>query len=330
VSAMAGGASILLGGVLALPCRYRARVAYDGGGYAGMQYQPNAPTIQGALERVLAQRSQTSGVRVVSAGRTDAGVHARGQTVHFELGKEYEPTELERTFSRLLPPDVAVSHVERADERDAQGRQWHATYWATGKLYTYRLHSGQSPMDPMERLYRYHAFNLPLDLDVMAQAAAIFEGEHDFGAFANTPRGSSLPYDVASTGTVRRVAQVHVVDEGAGYARVDVLLQGALYKMVRNMVGALIDVGAGRVASEQIRNLLADPSLRKRSARELLLSQARSQRADPNWPRPVPAHGLTLESVFYGAPAWGGAFEHALLGKTVGSDILWTDSNQRP
>lgn len=333
---------------VAAPCRYRARVAYDGTGYAGMQYQVNAPTIQSALQAALAVRSQLAQVRVVAAGRTDSGVHARGQTVHFELGGvDLEPQELERALGRLLPADVAVSRIERAVEVDAAGRPWHAIYWATGKQYVYRLHSGRAAMDPMQRLYRHHFGPVALDLAAMTEAAALFEGEHDFAAFANLPRGTSPGYGACGSGSVRRVAAVRVVDEGDGYARIEVLLKGALYKMVRNVVGALVDVGAGKVTGDTIKQLLAEPSLRsRRSVKAAPIGGGDgSQRGggvddhsggvagvrgrvtgDPNWPRPAPAHGLTLESVFYGPPAWGGAYAHPLLEETVGAGVEWSDA----
>jgi tRNA pseudouridine38-40 synthase len=334
----------------AAACRYRARVAYDGTGYAGMQYQMNAPTVQGVLQAALGVRSQLSQVRVVAAGRTDAGVHARGQAVHFELGGvDLEPQELERALGRLLPADVAVSRVERAAEVDATGRPWHAIYWATGKQYTYRLHSGCAAMDPTQRLYRHHFGRSALNLTAMAQAAKLFEGEHDFGAFSNLPRGAVPGYGDSGAGSVRRVAAVCVVDEGSGYGRIEVELKGALYKMVRNMVGALVDVGLGRVGADTIAQLLADPSRRlRRSAKALPDGVSAGSRGgggeakpggggagaglpgsaagDPNWPRPAPAHGLTLESVFYGPPAWGGAYAHPVLLETVGARVAWSDA----
>jgi len=153
----------------AATARYRARVSYDGGAYAGMQYQPTRPTVQGTLQRALARRCQMPAVRVVAAGRTDAGVHARGQAVHFDLDSgTYDPADLERSLGALLPPDLAVSHVERAGEVDGAGRSWHAIFWATGKRYSYRLYAGPpGGRDPTTRLYRHHAHSSPLDLDAM-------------------------------------------------------------------------------------------------------------------------------------------------------------------
>ena len=125
----------------AAPTRYRCRVAYDGTRFAGMQYQPNAMTVQGTLQKALQKRMQQE-VKVVAAGRTDAGVHARGQAVHFDLFGAPDAAALEHSLNRLLPGDVRVTAVEPAPERDLHSRHWHAIYWATGKLYSYRFYAG--------------------------------------------------------------------------------------------------------------------------------------------------------------------------------------------
>lgn len=125
----------------AAPIRYRCRVAYDGTRFVGMQYQPNAPTVQGTLQQALQERMQQE-VKVVAAGRTDTGVHARGQAVHFDLFNAPDADKLGHSLNRLLPHDVRVMAVERAPECDQLSRRWHAIYWATGKLYSYRFYAG--------------------------------------------------------------------------------------------------------------------------------------------------------------------------------------------
>ena len=286
--------------------RFRARLMYDGLAYAGLQFQENAPSIANELQVALAKRTQQD-VRVIAAGRTDTGVHARGQAIHFDVdGDRFsdDPEAFQTAVNCMLPQDVRLVQLERAQERDAEGRRWHSMYWATGKLYSYRFHSGHpiGCMDPTQRLYRHQERRGPLCLDRMQAAADYFVGEHDFASFANkgatgvrqSPAGVRLP----SLSTVRRVRSITIHDEGDGYARADVHLKGALYKQVRNMVGLLFEVGDGRREATDVPDLMA---LRSRTG----------------LPKPAPALGLTLESVYYNV-GWDGAFRHPLHTDTVG------------
>ena len=222
--------------------RFRARLMYDGLAYAGLQFQENAPSIANELQVALAKRTQQD-VRVIAAGRTDTGVHARGQAIHFDVdGDRFsdDPEAFQTAVNCMLPQDVRLVQLERAQERDAEGRRWHSMYWATGKLYSYRFHSGHpiGCMDPTQRLYRHQERRGPLCLDRMQAAADYFVGEHDFASFANkgTPNHFKLsgpPPPLLST--VRRVRSITIHDEGDGYARADVHLKGALYKQARTL-----------------------------------------------------------------------------------------------
>ena len=282
--------------------RFRARLMYDGLAYAGLQFQENAPSIAGELQAVLAKRTQQE-VRVIAAGRTDTGVHARGQAIHFDVdGDRFsdDPEDFQWAVNSMLPHDMRIVQLERAQERDAEGRRWHSMYWATGKLYSYRFYSG-GVMDPTQRLYRHQERRGPLCLERMQTAADYFVGEHDFASFANkgSPqrcKSSGAPLPLLST--VRRVRSITIHDEGDGYARADVHLKGALYKQVRNMVGLLFEVGDGRREATEVPKLMA---LRSRKG----------------LPKPAPACGLTLESVYYNV-GWDGAFRHPLHTDTVG------------
>lgn len=161
-------------------------------------------------------------------------------------------------------------------------------------------------MDPMQRLYRDHCHYRPLDLDAMQKAARLLEGKHDFAAFANKKNFGGVR-KLGGT-TTRSVRLVTVHDEGGGYGRADFYLKGALYKMVRNMFGAMVEVGAGRRKAEEVE--------------ELLLGAEK----EPNWPKAAPARGLTLESVFYEV-GWAGAYSNSMLTETVGSEIEWIDGD---
>ena len=140
---------------------------------------------------MLAQRFQQR-ILVIGASRTDAGVHARGQAVHFDVPLEVKvpitSQKLEVSLNALLPHDVRVYHVEPAPERDELGRPWHAIRWATGKLYSYRLQSG-GILDPLLRRQWVHAGHLPLDVDAMSAAAAHLVGSVDCAALANRRAG---------------------------------------------------------------------------------------------------------------------------------------------
>ena len=244
------------------------------------------------------------------AGRTDAGVHARGQAVHFSCPVDPPAPMLQKSLNRLLPDDLCLYDLEPARETCAAGKPWNAMYWSTGKLYTYRFYHGHTPMDPMCRLYRHHvSVPRPLDYPAMEEAAQAFEGEYDFFAFSNHASGLPPGQGIA-TGTVRRVVSVKFRDEGDGYACADFVLTSALYKMVRNMMGALYDVGRGVLTADDIHLMLSHP--------HLFQDGVWRRTGTKGWQRrPAPAHGLTLESVFYDV-GWAGKYSYPGLSQTVG------------
>ena len=150
-------------------------MAYDGTGYAGFQVQPNAPTVQGELERVLAQICGEP-VRITGAGRTDAGVHATGQVIDFRTASALDGGTMERGVNALLPEDIAISALEPA------GETFHSRFSATGRTYEYRIRTDPT-RDPLERR-REHWLSATLDVDAMSDAARRLLGRHDHAAFA--------------------------------------------------------------------------------------------------------------------------------------------------
>ena len=318
--------------------RYRARVWYDGAEFHGMQKQPSGRSVACALEAAL-QRRWGRRIPVNPAGRTDTGVHARGQAVHFDIplppnakspvdegvaseglvpgngapprrrssaqahGRLPTGEELQRSLNAMLPTALRLTNVEVAPEMDPCGHPWHARRWATGKLYSYRLHYGPV-LDPLQRLQRHHVGHRPLDLDRMRQGAGhLAIGRLDCAALANRRAGEPLPIDHDPSLTTRTIRCVDVVDEGGGNVRVDVHVQSALYKMVRNMVGLLIRIGDGGLDPEDVPRLI--------------VARDRSR-----LPGPAPAHGLTLESVYY-ADGWGGRFSHDLHPAQTSEDACY-------
>lgn len=227
--------------LMALRCRMR--VAYDGTHFAGWQLQPRCRTVQGVLEKTLARRFGGQRVPLLGASRTDAGVHARGNAAHFDLPVMPDLDLLERQLNRMLPPDVAVSELQPAVPEPwqaEQGLEWHAIVNSVGKRYVYRLTKRQ---DPFERLYRARVAHEPINLGRLDAALRLFVGHHDFRAFGNYANGQH-----PDRSTLRTVDATYLVDEGDGDASVVVDLDGALYKMVRNIVGTAIAVARVRLA----------------------------------------------------------------------------------
>jgi len=240
-------------------------LAYDGTNYSGFQKQSGSglPTVQDRLEEALAALAHTD-IRVIGAGRTDAGVHARGQVVSFHTGDWTIPTgRIVPALNSVLPPDIAAL---AACEVPAD---FHARYSARAKTYTYTIYN--SPLrSPFHRLYTYHLPH-PLDERRMSEAARLLVGEHDFSSF----QAAGRPVQSA----VRTLFACDVVRDGH-IVRLTVSGSGFLYKMVRVIAGTLIEVGRGRLRPEDVAAILA--------ARDRSL-------AGPT----APPHGLCLESVEY-------------------------------
>mmetsp|Transcript_39939 Transcript_39939/g.97134 ORF Transcript_39939/g.97134 Transcript_39939/m.97134 type:complete len:343 (-) Transcript_39939:30-1058(-) len=257
--------------------RYVFSVLYDGSPYCGWQLQPHQRSVQGLLETVLAKKLQHK-VKVVGAGRTDTGVHARGQVAHFETDSEIDCDRFQHSFNRMLPFDVRVKHLQAAPKSgyvDEDGRElpWHSIYNALGKLYVYRIYAGPV-LDPLQRHMRYFEHR-PFDADKLKAACGEFVGTHDFAAFANkNVKGK------AARNAVRTIHSIEVHDEGGGNYRVEFLLDGALYKMVRNIMGTVLAVACDKMDIASIPMMFAEGS---------------RQRV----PTAAPAHGLCLEQVYF-------------------------------
>jgi tRNA pseudouridine38-40 synthase len=222
--------------------RVRALVAYDGTDYSGFQRQVGVPTVQEALEATLAQVTQQS-VTVWAAGRTDAGVHALGQVIAFDTSWRHSIKDLERAMNAVLPPDVAVRELEVAVS------DFHPRYDARSRHYRYQIHNA-SVRSPIARRQSLHV-PYPLDTGLMQQVAQSLVGEHDFATFGQPPQGEV---------TVRRVFSAAWGEEscpcagpggdqyGGRFLTFDIEANAFLYRMVRSVVGTLLDVGQGRMA----------------------------------------------------------------------------------
>jgi tRNA pseudouridine38-40 synthase len=245
--------------------RLRFQVTYDGTDFHGWQVQPGLPTVQGILEEVM-RTIEGKPVHVIASGRTDAGVHALAQVAVVSIEKPIPPDNFRRAVNRLLPRSIRISHVAEA------GPDFHPRFDALRKTYEYRIFREEVCPPFQWRYVYYHPY--PLDESAMIEAAPLFEGEHDFTAFAaaddtDVLRGSKLRTIFHST-LVRK-------EQGLVYS---VTGSGFLKHMVRNMVGVLLEVGKGNVLKDDVLTRLAPCSGVK--------------------PGPtVPASGLFLVSVEY-------------------------------
>jgi len=258
----------------------RLLIAYDGTDFHGWQRQPNVPTIQACLESVI-EKLVAERVTLYGSGRTDAGVHALNQVANFKTAGNIPQANFLKALNNLLPTTIRVRKVEEVEE------SFHARYDARAKIYRYRISLAPIASPFTARYIHHHPY--PLDPKAMAAGARYLKGEHDFSSFAG------------SAGEVHKPSSHHPGDQGNNLRtlfasrilwrpRTSTLVyeargNGFLHHMVRNIVGTLIEVGRGKLAPQDILEIL--------SARD-------RTRAGPT----APASGLCLMKVEYGgAPA---------------------------
>lgn len=214
---------------------FRIVVEYDGTAYHGWQRQKQDPSIQGALEQALARMTGQS-LTVNGSGRTDAGVHALGQVANFRCRTRLGPLELLKGLNSLLPADIAIRAC------DSVPLDFHARFDARWKCYQYRILN--RPVRPALDRHRVWHIYRPLDLAAMRAALPHIIGTHDFRAFENTGSPRST--------TVRTVRQADLRRQGDGGLIFEVSANGFLKFMVRNLMGTLVAVGLGRLASQEV------------------------------------------------------------------------------
>jgi len=239
-------------------------LAYEGTAYAGWQVQPgtHGPTVQGKVEEALASLTGER-IRVSAAGRTDAGVHARGQVISFATRSRIPVERWPWALNSVLPEDIVA--IEAAEV----GPDFHARFSAKSKTYRYTIDNGLFP-DVFQRKFAWH-IRYPLDLKAMEKAALYLVGKHDFRSFAAAGRPVK--------NFEREIKNVSWSKEGP-FIHFDITADGFLYNMVRIIVGTLVEVGLGRRRPEDMEIILAG---RSRSL------------AGPT----APPHGLCLMKVDY-------------------------------
>ena len=219
--------------------RYRVTLEYDGGPYAGWQRQEGQPSVQAALEEAIFKLSAEC-VTVSGAGRTDAGVHARGQVAHFDLAKDFPPETVRDALNAHLRPDPVVV-VEAA----LAAPDFHARFSATARHYEYRILNRRAP-PALDRGHVWHVAHA-LDADAMHRAAQVLVGKHDFTTFRSTMCQAKSPEKTLDRLDVSRAGEEIVI-----YARA----RSFLHHQVRSMAGTLKLVGEGKWTQRDVKRAL--------------------------------------------------------------------------
>jgi tRNA pseudouridine38-40 synthase len=209
--------------------RYKLTISYDGTNYCGWQVQANSTSIQSLVQKAL-QTVLRHPTDLTGSGRTDSGVHALGQTAHFDTDTPILPARLLISLNALLPPDIRILNVEPVHDT------FHARYSATGKIYHYHLHLSRT-LDPFTRLYSHQVLTA-CDLNLLTENAKHFIGTHDFTSFANVK-------EETTEDTIRTIKRLDIVEQKNG-VRLEFEGDGFLYKMVRNITGTLLDIASGK------------------------------------------------------------------------------------
>jgi tRNA pseudouridine38-40 synthase len=252
--------------------RFFLTIAYDGRPFAGWQSQPGGNGIQDVIEAAAAKISKTGHFRVHAAGRTDSGVHAIGQTAHFDApeGSKMDALAWQKALNANLPPEIRVLACDVAEPR------FHARYDANGKTYRYRLITS-SLLLPLDYGRACHLPHPTVDLAILKKAAQTLQGRHDFQAFAAT-RGD--PREQEPGYAVRSLYTVSVVQPVEHELLLEFYGEGFLYKMVRLLTGSLLRVATGKNSLDWLQEHLHAPAGRRTAY-------------------VAPAEGLTLVKVHY-------------------------------
>lgn len=227
--------------IIMVMTRYKAIISYDGTLFSGFQRQPGARTVQEEIEKTLARLNSGKLVTIHAAGRTDAGVHAYGQVVHFDLPQERDVEKLRFGLDTQCPDDIDIVKVEVVSEN------FHARYQKHLKTYEFLVDIGR-PKNPMMRHYAT-AYPYPVDISLMQEAIKNLIGTHDFTGF--TASGTSVENKVRTI-----TAASLSVDAKTGFLVFTFSGNGFLYKQVRNMVGTLLKIGNGCMPVSQIKTVL--------------------------------------------------------------------------
>ncbi|RAT99757.1 tRNA pseudouridine(38-40) synthase TruA [Brevibacillus sp. Leaf182] len=242
--------------------RLRCVLAYDGTDFSGFQVQPDQVTVQGEIEAAL-NRVTGEDIQVFGSGRTDAGVHARGQVIHFDTSSNIPMDKWRFVLNNQLPDSIVIRTVEEVDA------SFHARFDVQVKEYRYCI-DNNPVADVFRHRYADHV-RFPLDVDAMQQAAHYLVGEHDFTSFCSAKTFVEDKVRTVYGLTVEKIGdEVWVTCRGNGF----------LYNMVRIIVGTLVEVGQGKRSPTELREILAACDREKAG-------------------KTAPAKGLTMWEVVY-------------------------------
>lgn len=218
---------------------------YDGTNYYGWQFQPNVPTIQGEIQHALKKIFKQE-ITVISAGRTDRGVHAKGQVINFKIPRSFPPQQLLLALNSILPRDIRIRKVQEVSDK------FHARYSACYKIYRYLIYNG-TVLPPWLRNFSWWITS-PLDCEKMRDATSYLVGKYDFSSFQN--QGSP------STSPIRKVERIKITKKGF-FINILIKADGFLYKMARNITGTLVEVGRNRLSPNDVGDILRARDRRK-------------------------------------------------------------------
>lgn len=244
---------------------YKMTLAYDGCQYSGWQVQLNAVSIQSVIQDALKVILRED-ISLIGSGRTDAGVHALGQVAHFKYHRNIDLFRCLGSLNGLLPRDIRILDIKQVP------LDFHAQHSAIGKTYYYHVDCNLVQI-PFRRMYRLHVRE-KIDFNLLQDATKLFLGTHDFTSFANEAHKGCAAYDA-----VRTIKRLDFILEDGGF-RFEFEADGFLYKMVRNIVGTLLEVATGKRAITEIVLIFAAKDRR-------LAGEA------------APPHGLFLVNVQY-------------------------------
>lgn len=241
--------------------RYLATVQYKGTAYCGWQKQTvsKLPSVQEEIEKVLSKILNEE-IKIYGSGRTDAGVHALGQTFHFDAGKHIDFYKFSHGFNELIANDIVLIDIKEVDEN------FHARFSATGKTYLYKIEN-KNHFDPFNENLAYQ-LKTKLDIDAMREAAKVFVGEHNFQNFTSKEEDDK--------NFVRNITKISI-SEDEKFINIELTGNGFMRYMVRMIVGNLVQVGLGKLSKEEIeKNLVSNerkPSSYKAPAEGLYLKE---------------------------------------------------------
>ncbi|EAC4839392.1 tRNA pseudouridine(38-40) synthase TruA [Listeria monocytogenes] len=220
--------------------RYKAIISYDGSGFYGYQVQPNTRTVQAEIEKALTKMHKGKTVRVTASGRTDTGVHAKGQVIHFDSELDITAEKFQKALQVMTPFDISFLTVEEVPD------DFHARFGTVGKEYRYVVKRTKI-FDPFSRNFALH-YPYELDISKMKLASKRLIGEHDFTSFcsARTERDSK----------VRTLYSIDFYEEDDETLVIAFQGNGFLYNMVRILTGTLLDAGQGRISPDDLSKAL--------------------------------------------------------------------------